>query len=97
MAEMWLAGRRHDTETKENNAGYEIITAETYFSADGEDSRIVLGEMETARGTQYVTWESETRTGQNGVSNTVYFWGHYFNDRHASFADYHRRLLEKYE
>jgi len=81
----------------EFNQGYEIIAAETYqITEKGRECRIVLGRMETKYGAMFVTWESTTGAiGGDGYAD--YFWGHYLDNEKAARADYHRRLLEKYE
>lgn len=81
---------------KEVNEGYEIIAAETYrIIVPGTEHRIVLGRIETEFGARFVTWESTT--GHIAHDGTDYFWGHYFDNEKAAYADYHRRLLEHYE
>lgn len=81
----------------ETNEGYEIIAAESYrIDNTDKHSRIVLGRMMTTHGPMFVTWESIQYPTETGVSRD-YFWGHYFSNGKAAYADYHRRLLEKYE
>lgn len=81
--------------TKEINEGYEIIAAETYnVMANDKEARIVLGKMETKYGAMFVTWESARHPADG---ETDYFWGHYFDDEQKARADYHRRLIEKYD
>lgn len=78
---------------QEFNQGYEIIAAETYATADtGKLYRVVLGRMETQYGTSYVTWDSTS----GGTDFADYFWGHYFDNEKAAYADYHKRLAEHY-
>lgn len=82
----------------EQNEGYTIIAAETYSTTrSGQESRIVLGRNETKHGTMFVTWESTRWALHNGGTKIDYFWGHYHDDENKARADYHRRLLEKYE
>ena len=81
----------------EINEGYEIIAAETYLiESDGRRDRIVLGRMETKHGARFVTWESVIWP-VHYLQPRDYFWGHYFEDENKARADYHRRLLERYE
>lgn len=80
------------------NEGYEIIASETYTaSRSGQESRIVLAEKETSLGKMFVTWESTAWLLSNGSEKADYYWGHYFDDERRARANYHRRLLEKYE
>ena len=82
----------------EINEGYEIIAAETYSTSRlGQESRIVLGRMETKHGAMFVTWESTRWPLSYGGTKSDYFWGHYFDDERKARADYHKRLLEKYD
>lgn len=82
----------------EINEGYEIIAAETYsISRLGQESRIVLGRMETKHGAMFVTWESTRWPLSYGGTKSDYFWGHYFDDERKARADYHKRLLERYD
>ena len=75
------------------NAGYEIIAAEAYWTyQNGKKSEVVLGKMRTAHGDQFVTWECTVTPAA-----ADYYWGHYFDNRMDAFADYHKRLLEKYD
>ena len=79
----------------EFNEGYEIIAAETYNAPRaGRQDRIVLGRLETKLGTMFVTWASVIQPLTNRID---YFWGHYFSEEDQARADYHRRLLKKYE
>ena len=81
----------------ERNAGFEIIASEVYHvSRLGQQSRIVLGRMETKLGIKYVTWESTLWPVEDHRA-IDYYWGHYFDDEEKARADYHRRLFEKYE
>lgn len=83
---------------EEMNAGYKVIEAETYTTDNcGKQARIVLGQKMTTHGAMFVTWESVAYPQDNGSYRIEYFWGHYFDDGRAAFADYYRRLLEKYE
>ena len=80
------------------NEGYQIVASETYTaSRSGQKSCIVLAEKETSLGRMFVTWESTARLLSNGSEKADYYWGHYFDDERKARADYHRRLLEKYE
>ena len=80
------------------NEGYTIIVSETYTaSRSGQMSRIVLGVKETSLGKMFVTWESTAWLLSNGSEKSDYYWGHYFDDERKARADFHRRLLEKYE
>ena len=82
----------------EINEGYEIIAAEVYAVTDfGREERVVLGRMDTRYGTMFVTWESQVWTFSDGEKRFDYFWGHYHDDERKARADYHRRLIEKYE
>lgn len=79
----------------EINAGFEIIAAETYNKrSEFISDRIVLGRKTTMYNTEYVTWES---THTMGVLNQDYYWGHYFDNEAAARADYHERLMQKWE
>lgn len=81
----------------EKNEGYEIIAVEVYRETNsGQQDRIVLGRMTTRFGTKFVTWSSTIWPLKDG-NKIDYFWGHYFEDGAAAYADYHKRLLEKYE
>ena len=60
-------------------------------------SRLVLAEKETSLGRMFVTWESTAWLLSNGSEKADYYWGHYFDDERKARADFHRRLLEKYE
>jgi hypothetical protein len=80
------------------NQGYKIIDSEAYRTDDtGREEQIVLGRMETRLGMMFVTWESIKHPYSVGNRRYDYFWGHYFDDEREAHADYHRRLLEKYE
>ena len=80
------------------NEGYTIIVSETYTaSRSGQMSRIVLGVKDTSFGKMFVTWESTAWPLSNGNEKSDYYWGHYFDDERKARADYHRRLVEKYE
>ena len=80
------------------NEGYTIIVSETYTaSRSGQMSRIVLGVKDTSFGRMFVTWESTAWLLSNGSEKADYYWGHYFDDERKARADFHRRLLEKYE
>ena len=80
------------------NEGYKITASETYTaSRSGQESRIVLAEKETSLGKMFVTWESTAWPLSNGGEKADYYWGHYFDDERKARADFHRRLLEKYE
>ena len=80
----------------EVNEGYEIVEAEAYRTNDtGRVDRIVLGRMDTKYGVMWVTWESAAYPHEGG--RLEYFWGHYHDDERKARADYHRRLIEKYE
>lgn len=80
----------------ELNEGYEIVEAEAYRTNDtGRVDRIVLGRMDTKYGVMWVTWESAAYPHEGG--RLEYFWGHYHDDERKARADYHRRLIEKYE
>lgn len=80
------------------NEGYKITASETYTaSRSGQESRIVLAEKETSLGKMFVTWESTAWPLSNGSEKADYYWGHYFDDEREARADFHRRLLEKYE
>ena len=82
----------------EKNEGYEIIAAEVYSTSRlGQQERIVLGRNETRCGTMFVTWDSTGWPLKDGGVKYDYFWGHYFDDERKARADYHRRLIEKYE
>lgn len=86
------------TVLKETNQGYEIIASEAYRTDNtGREEQIVLGRMETRLGMRFVTWESLTQPNNDGTERHDYFWGHYFDNGREAFADYHRRLLDKYE
>ena len=83
---------------KEINQGYEIIAREAYRRDDtGREEQIVLGRMETRLGMMFVTWERIKLPYSVGNRRYDYFWGHYFDNEREALADYHRRLLEKYE
>ena len=78
----------------EKNEGYEIIAREIYsVSKQGQQEGIALGRNET----MFVTWSFTVWPLKDGHSKTDYYWGHYFSDKASARADYHRRLLEKYE
>jgi transcriptional regulator with XRE-family HTH domain len=80
----------------EFNQGYEIVEKETYRICDtGRADAIVLARMSTKYGTQFVTWESAAYLRDDRPLE--YFWGHYFSEEDQARADYHRRLLKKYE
>lgn len=80
------------------NEGYMVILFETYTaSRTGQESRIVLARKETPLGVMFVTWESTAWLLSNGSEKADYYWGHYFDDERKARADYHKRLLEKYE
>ena len=80
------------------NEGYKITVSETYTaSRSGQMSRIVLGVKDTSFGKMFVTWESTAWLLSNGSEKADYYWGHYFDDERKARADYHRRLVEKYE
>ena len=81
----------------ETNQGYEIITAETYSTTRlGQESRVVLGRMETKYGVRFVTWECTRWPLKWGRMKSDYYWGHYFDDETQARADFHFRLFEKY-
>lgn len=80
---------------QETNQGYEIIVAETYnVLSNDKEERVVLGRMIGKSSTMYVTWESTRHPAEGEID---YYWGHYFDDERKARADYHRRLIEKYE
>ena len=80
------------------NEGYQIIATETYNATRmGQESRVVLARKETAFGAMFVTWESTAWRLSNGSEKADYYWGHYFDDEDKARADYHRRLMAKYE
>ena len=80
---------------RETNAGFVIIAAETYNTLpDGKEERIVLGKREGKYSTMYVTWESARHPAEAEID---YFWGHYLDGEQEARADYHKRLLEKYD
>ncbi len=82
----------------EFNEGFKIIADETYnISNDGRRERIVLGRKTTEYGVMFVTWESIGTLQEDKSLRLDYFWGHYFEDSKSAYADYHRRLLAKYE
>ena len=85
----------NETDT-ESNQGYKIVKKETYhMTQTGRADRIVLGRMDTKYGKQFVTWESAAYPQDDRPIE--YFWGHYFSTENEARADYHKRLLEKYE
>lgn len=78
-----------------NNAGYNILNSEIYqqyVSPDKEHIQL-YGVCIGHNGRDYVTWEFVV----NEKGEYSYFWGHYISDKAAAFADYHRRLINKYE
>ena len=86
----------YDETEIEANQGYEIIESETYHMSDtGRADRVVLGRMVTKNSSQFVTWESAAYFQDDRPLE--YFWGHYFDKEADARADYHRRLMEKYE
>lgn len=81
----------------EFNQGYKIVAAEAYQTdSDGRVHRIVLGQLESSVGALWVTWDS-VFDNATGIKGADYFWGHYFDREKAARADYHRRLVEKYD
>lgn len=86
----------YDETEIEANQGYKIIESETYHMSDtGRADRVVLGQMVTKNSSQFVTWESAAYFQDDRPLE--YFWGHYFDKEADARADYHRRLMEKYE
>ena len=80
------------------NEGYQIVASETYTATrTGQESRVVLACKETSLGPAFVTWESTAWPLSNGSEKADYYWGHYFDDGRKAHADYHKRLLAKYE
>ena len=63
------------------NAGYNIIESVTVGGKS-----IVIGE-DPAAPSPYVTWRYDPEQG-------TFYWGHYFNDPMAAYADFGRRITE---
>ena len=82
----------------EKNEGYEIVAREVYSTSRlGQQDSIVLGRNETKYGTMFVTWDCTGWPLKNGGMKFDYYWGHYYDEEAKARADYHRRLIEKYE
>jgi len=70
---------------KETNAGYEIIE-----KLSVGNSIFVLGSMDSAYGTKYVTWQSNANNDP-----TNYFWGHYIQSYEDAREDLYKRAYEE--
>ena len=80
---------------QEENKGYKIIEAETYQHEGRLQRRIMLGRKQHSDGgVEYVTWEGWYDPQDDTFT---YNFGHYSMDEGKAYADYHKRLAEKYE
>jgi len=70
---------------KETNSGYEIIE-----KLNIGNSIFVLGSMNSAYGTKYVTWQSNAKNDP-----TNYFWGHYIQSYENAREDLYKRAYEE--
>lgn len=68
------------------NEGYTILQKEIYCFKHGYG--VALGH----NGRTFVTWEFK-KTNEY----FSFFWGHYFDNHHKAFKDYHDRLSKNYE